>query len=264
MKKPVTLAVACSFVFTLIVNDAVAQRSLSPQARERVEKAQADRFIKDYGKSAMVHSLRTIKKETSDDLIIKYAEYFLSKGSDVDAKDTLTRDAHGFFVGGSTALHWMVRYDRIAVVKFLVAQKASMTERDEYGMEPIHTAAGTNKVEILKFLIAQGADVNAKDLAGNTPLYHAIMNKNSVAVKFLIDAGADENAKNNKGQTPQIAAMVAAQEHQAEMQRIAREGAEAAKCILCDGKGYHNELCSFCNGTMSLNNRLCSKRLFGD
>jgi len=124
------------------------------------ERAEADKLIAEHGKNAMAHYLARYMvyeahgpageiKET----FLKYAQYFLSQGSDVNAKDS---------DGGIAALHWAVRTD-IEPVKFLVSNGANVNAKREYdGCTPLMYAVMDGQVEIVKFLVSQGADVNVK------------------------------------------------------------------------------------------------------
>jgi len=53
----------------------------------------------------------------------------------------------------------------------LIAEGADPKVRSDYGVTPLHFAAGRGDWEVVEVLIAAGADVNAKDDTGYTPLH---------------------------------------------------------------------------------------------
>jgi ankyrin repeat protein len=83
------------------------------------------------------------------------------------------------------------------IAEFLLANKADVNARDNYGFTPLHFAVGSR--DVTELLLANGADVNAKDNSGITPLDGA-MNKD--VAELLLLKGADVNAKSNNGWTP--------------------------------------------------------------
>ena len=85
-----------------------------------------------------------------------------------------------------TMLHWATHNPDIEVVKYLIAQGASVNAKDCDGATPLHDAAMVcPNPEVLEYLIAQGADVNAIDVDGGTPL------DNANADEYVL-AGAEE------------------------------------------------------------------------
>jgi ankyrin repeat protein len=135
-------------------------------------KKEADQYLKEYGKNAIVHYLQ---KEQGDGIDKRDIESLVSQGADVNAKTD----------GGYTPLHFTaVADENVEIVKFLVSQGADINVKTDTGSTPLHVAAVNGGVEIVKFLVAQGADVNAKNKVG-TPLDMAKQNENTVVVEYL-------------------------------------------------------------------------------
>ena len=89
--------------------------------------------------------------------------------------------------------------------------KKVINAKDRSGFTPLHHAALWNKLDIVKLLIANGADVNAKDNTGYTPLHWAAMHGHLDIVKFLVEyctkKGITLNMRNNKKLLPQDLAL---------------------------------------------------------
>lgn len=84
-----------------------------------------------------------------------------------------------------------------------VAQGASVTEKNDDGITPLHVAAANNpSTDVLEYLIAQGASVHAEDNNGFTPLHESMRNPNIDVIEYLISSGADVNVKSHDGVTP--------------------------------------------------------------
>ena len=132
------------------------------------EQAVADKILAEHGKNAMAHYLSRymvyeahahVQIKEIQETFLKYSKYFLSKGADVNAKDS---------DGGMTALHWAARIG-IEPVKFLVSKGANVNAKREYdGCTPLMYAVMDGHVEIVKYLVEQGADVNVKAKGPNT------------------------------------------------------------------------------------------------
>ena len=87
---------------------------------------------------------------------------------------------------------------------------AGINVPDEFGAQPIHTAAFRGKLGLVKRLVKVGEDVNAKGPGGSTPIHFAVRMSHARVknadytglVRFLIEKGADVNAKNTMGYPP--------------------------------------------------------------
>jgi len=87
----------------------------------------------------------------------------------------------------------------VAIKQHLAAGTDVNAKDDQYGVTPLHDAAGKGHKEVAELLIAKGADVSAKNNRGFTPLHHAATKK---LAELLITEGADVSAKTNRGMTP--------------------------------------------------------------
>jgi len=70
---------------------------------------------------------------------------------------------------------------------------------DAVGATPMHWAALRGHMAILRFLVDQKADVNVKDSRGQTPLFWAITENKLEAANFLLEQGADPHADDQRG-----------------------------------------------------------------
>ena len=135
---------------------------------------------------------------------------------------------------GYAAIHLAAKQGQLASVKVLLANGASIEERDhKHAHTAVHKAAWASRPEVLAFLLAAGADPNprdtdgdmvplhwatdrriakllltaganpdAADIYGETPLHTAASRKHAEVVAALLAGGANPNLKNADGQTP--------------------------------------------------------------
>jgi ankyrin repeat protein len=81
-----------------------------------------------------------------------------------------------------------------AVVEFLLAKGAPLSDRDYDGATPLHRAASAGNIPIMALLIGKGVSVKETRADGWTPLHEAVASGDVRAVAFLLDRGADPNA----------------------------------------------------------------------
>ena len=139
------------FLPILAVFTAVAQSPKSkPAATETAEAVAA--AAADNEDEALIASIK------SGDLprVIK----LLEEGADPDATDD----------GGSTALCWAVRVNRVDLVKTLLARNAKVDKEESDGGTALHDAAATGSAELVRLLLDYKADVNHHDKGGHTAL----------------------------------------------------------------------------------------------
>uniref|UniRef100_A0A0K6S7Z1 Uncharacterized protein n=1 Tax=Chromera velia CCMP2878 TaxID=1169474 RepID=A0A0K6S7Z1_9ALVE len=154
------------------------------------------------------------------------AEFFLSKGVDVNARDrkSLTplmvasdkgfveivelllnrrADLHAKTPDGRTAFMLAVSSRRTEVVSLLIARGANIHEMDKMRRTALYLAIEANQAEIVKILIDNGADVNAPSgfASSAPPLVHAATKGMAGAAEFLVKAGADINATDRDHRT---------------------------------------------------------------
>lgn len=153
---------------------------------------------------------------------IEVVRYLLSRGAQVNARDTLY---------GDTAVLVALRSHNPEMISLLKNAGADVNLSNKSGFSLLMTAAWENDYDQVKFLEANGAKFNSPDeellyavirgdvaeiqrvLAagakvnqsyryGRTPLMLAAQNGETAAVKVLIGAGADINAICSNGETP--------------------------------------------------------------
>ncbi|MEM8564606.1 MAG: ankyrin repeat domain-containing protein, partial [Pseudomonadota bacterium] len=91
------------------------------------------------------------------------------------------------------------RHNQAMMINLLLANGATLEDRNSNERTPIFLAARTGATEALALLIARGAEVDAIDIAGGTPLHGAILESREQAITMLLDAGADVNIRSKKG-----------------------------------------------------------------
>jgi hypothetical protein len=101
----------------------------------------------------------------------------------------------------TTALEYAVRNGNEEIVRVLLAAKADVNAKDDFGQTALMMLSDTVTSEIVWDLINAGAKVNVRDKDGDTPLISAAEVNNVDALKALIEAGAKVNAANNDGDT---------------------------------------------------------------
>jgi ankyrin repeat protein len=116
---------------------------------------------------------------------LKVAAALLAHGADVNKK--------GGSLAGAPLDEAAYSGDK-AMVELLIAHKADLNVRDQYGFTPLHMAAYHGHADIVDILLAAGAEINAKDKDGNTPLWQAKSRGQNDTANLLRQHGAKENA----------------------------------------------------------------------
>ncbi len=127
-------------------------------------------------------------------------------------------------VDGTTALHWAVRHDDLAMAKALLAAHANPKAENRYGVTPLSLAGTNGNAAMISLLLDAGADANAALAGGETPLMTAARTGKIEAVKALLARGAVVDAKLAQGQTATMWA--AAEGHTAVVQTLIAAGAD--------------------------------------
>jgi len=122
---------------------------------------------------------------------------------------------------GTSALHWAVYHDDVALVGQLLAAGADANARNDYGSTPLSEAAVIGDAAVVRQLLAHGADVESANADGQTALMILARTSNLDAAELLLERGAKVNARERwRGQT---ALMWAAAESQPAMVRLLLE-----------------------------------------
>jgi ankyrin repeat protein len=111
-------------------------------------------------------------------------------------------DVNAPLADGTTALHWAVRANDLALVESLLAAGANARAQDRYGLTPVRLACENANADILKKLLDSGADPNSPDPQGTTALMIAARTDGGTeAVKLLVERGAGVNARDSAQST---------------------------------------------------------------
>jgi ankyrin repeat protein/penicillin V acylase-like amidase (Ntn superfamily) len=81
-----------------------------------------------------------------------------------------------------------------------LARSDLATERNRYGLTPLHWAALRGELDLAARLVAEGAQVDAPDRAGSTALMGAAQTGRLPLVRQLLEQGAKVTARNHEGE----------------------------------------------------------------
>lgn len=143
------------------------------------------------------------------------------KGDEAAVRALLARkaDVNTPQADGTTALHWAVYHENVALVVDLLRAGANATLANREGATPLYLAGVAGNPVIMDKLLKNGVDVNGTVLRhGETPLMFAARTGRSDTVKLLLEAGAKVDAKDTMRQT--TALMWAAEQGHAEVARL--------------------------------------------
>ncbi len=126
---------------------------------------------------------------------------------------------------GTTALHWAVHHDDLALADALLRAGADAGLANRYGVTPIYLAAENGSRALIERLTDAGVDPETALPGGETALMTAARAGNPDAVRVLLVRGANPNAR--EGWRGQTALMWAAAENNADVIReLVRAGAD--------------------------------------
>ncbi len=100
-----------------------------------------------------------------------------------------------------SAAHLAAMKGNTAILKFLVANGAQLSNVDRFGATPLHLAAATAMATIVRYLLEQKVNINPTDHDNNTPAHLAARNGHGHTLSILIKGGADLLKKNKDHQT---------------------------------------------------------------
>jgi ankyrin repeat protein len=125
---------------------------------------------------------------------------------------------------GTTALHWAVYHDDLAMTGRLLDAGANVNAANRNGATPLTLACTNAGTAVVDLLLKAGADPSAAT-SGAPPLVACAQRGAVPAVQLLIARGADVNAKDTwRGQTP---LMWAAAENHADLIKVLLAGGAA-------------------------------------
>jgi ankyrin repeat protein len=126
---------------------------------------------------------------------------------------------------GTTALHWAVRADDLALADTLIRAGASAKAANRYGVTAIYLAAVNGSPAMIERLLKAGVDANVAGPEGETALMTAARTGTVEAATVLLAHGAVVDAR--EGWHGQTALMWAsAQRHPAMMRELIARGAD--------------------------------------
>ena len=147
---------------------------------------------------------------------------------------------------GTTALHWVARWDDLELADLLIRAGADPKAANRDGATPLFLASENGSAALIEKLLRAGADPNGSVLAhGETALMMAARSGSVDAVRVLLDHGAQVNAVEDLRGTTAIM-WAAEQGHAAVIQLLAVRGADVraqSKVLTPPGRrglGYAN------------------------
>ena len=96
---------------------------------------------------------------------------------------------------GTTALHWAVYNDNLALVQRLIAAGADAAVANEFGSTPLSEAATVGNAAVIGALLEAGAPADAPGADGQTPLMVVARSGNVAAAETLLEHGANVDAR---------------------------------------------------------------------
>jgi len=126
---------------------------------------------------------------------------------------------------GTTALHYAVRNDDVALVDRLIRAGADAKAVTRYGVTAMTLACENGSAPVVERLLKAGVSANVTGRLGETPLHLCARTGNPDAVKVLLSHGATvDTIENWRGQTPLMWA--AAEGHTAAIRVLLEAGAD--------------------------------------
>ncbi|MDQ3290171.1 MAG: ankyrin repeat domain-containing protein [Bacteroidota bacterium] len=88
-------------------------------------------------------------------------------------------------------------------VKLLLEKGADVNQasKNDWQVQPLHSAVAARSLEIATYLLENGADVNSQQQHGFTPLHAAAQHGDAEMIKLLLEHKADINATTSSGET---------------------------------------------------------------
>lgn len=112
--------------------------------------------------------------------------------------------ARAFSPDGFNALHLAAFFGKTESTRILLEAGAEVNvySRNDFGVQPLHSAAAGRHHEVCRLLVAAGADLDARQREDYTPLHEAAQHGDVELVELFLSAGADPTARMSNGETP--------------------------------------------------------------
>jgi ankyrin repeat protein len=108
---------------------------------------------------------------------------------------------------GSSVMAYAALYGQgDAIVRALIAHRASVDAEDKEGVTPLMVAAQQGRLDVVRQLVDAGAKVSSSDKEGVTALMLAASSNHADIALHLLSRGADLNAKTREGSNALMAA----------------------------------------------------------
>lgn len=121
----------------------------------------------------------------------------VERGNKTELQALLTRktDVNATQLDGTSALHWAIYRNEVAVVDQLLKAGAKVSIANRQGITPLYMASLYGNPDIVSRLLKAGADGKALGPNGETMLMLAARNGSGAVIKLLLAAGAQVNYK---------------------------------------------------------------------
>ncbi len=134
---------------------------------------------------------------------------YYAQRNDVQAIETLLKNGKDIneMTNNMSALHTAAVYNSKEAALFLIKNGINVNLLDHRNCSALHYAADHNSYEIAKAILENNGDVNQSDNYGNQPLMTAASNykgnkERFAIVELLLQHGADKNYKGKSGTSP--------------------------------------------------------------
>ncbi|WP_233419014.1 ankyrin repeat domain-containing protein [Rickettsia tamurae] len=153
-------------------------------------------------------NVRTLDPARHDTLIERHEDnrkllgIAASSGNADIVKELIEQDAniHEKDEQGNTALFYASTKE---IAQILLDKGADFNNvKNNYGLTPLHYAAGEGNKELLAFLLEKNIDVNIKNEQRLTPLHCAAFSKESEIIKILLQSGSEIDPVDGYGAPP--------------------------------------------------------------